>query len=112
MVKKGFFSVDYSIRPLGVRLSPPDHRDYPVSKLVPPPDRLPDRLVISPLPEVYDQNGYGMCVAFSLATIKEIQEWRERGYRTRYSPGFIYANRSDGDFQGEGMIPREALDRI
>ncbi|MFZ5651582.1 MAG: C1 family peptidase [Bacillota bacterium] len=112
MVKKGVFFVDYSNRPPGVRLSPPDGRDFPVSKLVPAPERFPDRHVISPLPEVYDQNGYGMCVAFSLATIKEVQEWRERGYRTRYSPGFIYANRTDADFQGEGMVPREALDSI
>lgn len=104
--------MDYTARPLGVMLSPSDERDFPVSNLVPTPSSFPDRYVISPLPEVYDQNGYGMCVAFSLATIKEIQEWRERGYRIRYSPGFIYANRNDWDYQGEGMVPREALDRM
>ena len=104
--------MNYASRPLGMRLSPPDSRDYPVSKLVPAPDRFPDRFVISTLPEVYDQNGYGMCVAFSLATIKEVQEWKERATRTRYSPGFVYANRNDDDFQGEGMIPREALKKM
>ena len=104
--------MDYAGRPLGVRLSPPDSRDYPVSKLVPTPDKLPDRFAISPLPEVYDQNGYGMCVAFSLATIKEVQVWKERGVRTRYSPGFVYANRNDEDYQGEGMVPREALKKM
>ncbi|MFZ5647549.1 MAG: hypothetical protein ACOY30_08020 [Bacillota bacterium] len=31
MVRKGGFFVDYTGRPLGVRLSPPDDRDFPVS---------------------------------------------------------------------------------
>lgn len=104
--------MDYASRPLGAKPSPQDRRDYPVSKLIPVPDKFPADFMVSPLPEVYDQNGYGMCVAFSLATIKEIQEWNERGVRTRYSPGFIYANRGDGDYPGEGMYPREALKKL
>lgn len=104
--------MDYTGRPLGVKPSPPDDRDYPVSKLVPAPDQTPTEFIVAPLPEVYDQNGYGMCVAFGLATIKEIQEWKERGIRTRYSPGFIYANRNEEDHQEEGMVPRQALNKL
>lgn len=67
---------------------------------------------VSHLPGIYNQGNIGMCVGFSLAKIKEGQELKERKVQKRYSPAFIYANRADGDYKGEGMMPREALKQL
>jgi C1A family cysteine protease len=71
-------------------------------------DFPPEHLVEKP-PSIYDQGQTSMCVAYSLAALKEQHEYKERGTRMRYSPGFIYGNRKPTDYQGEGMHPREAL---
>jgi len=47
----------------------------------------------------------GSCVAHSLSECEEIVKQANE----QFSVGFIYANRSDSDFQGSGMIVREAL---
>lgn len=100
---------DFKERPLGVIPSPQDIRDYNITAVVPVRAEFPPEFVCQNLPDIYDQNGYGMCVAFSVAAIKEAQEFKERGRKVRYSPAFIYGNRAPEDYQGEGMIPREAL---
>lgn len=53
-----------------------------------------------------------MCVAFALTVAKEWEEQRERGQALHVSPAFIYGNRSAGDYEGEGMEPREALENL
>lgn len=100
---------DFKERPLGVIPSPQDVRDYSITTITPVRVEFPREFVCQYLPDIYDQNGYGMCVAFSIAAIKEAQEFKERGKKARYSPAFIYGNRAPEDYQGEGMMPREAL---
>jgi len=100
---------DFKERPLGVIPSPQDVRDYSITTITPVRVEFPREFVCQYLPDIYDQNGYGMCVAFSAAAVKEAQEFKEQGRKVRYSPAFIYGNRSEADYQGEGMIPREAL---
>ncbi|MEI6296283.1 MAG: C1 family peptidase [bacterium] len=93
--------------------SPKDDRDYNISMYTPiKTEFAPNYMIPEKTTSVYDQGAYGMCVAFSLSEIKEIQEAKERGINTRYSPAFIYGNRVDGDWMGEGMISRQALARL
>ncbi len=93
--------------------SNPDERDYGLDKLnVSMAGQYPDEFVIKYLPDIYNQGNIGMCVGFSLAKIKESQEHKERGVKVRYSPAFIYANRDVRDYQGEGMMPRQALKQL
>lgn len=104
---------------LGCLPSPHDSRDYKINKFFAPQLTFPDEYRIPEyIDEVYDQGYVGSCVAFSLKTIKEYQELRERKVWEKYSAGFIYLNRfkrddGRGSHQhthfGEGMYPRDAL---
>lgn len=101
---------DFLSRPLGARPSKPDARDYPVRRFMAVrAEALPAEYIAGPIVPVYDQDIYGMCVAFTLAEVKEAEEGRERGQNVRMSPAFIYGNRGPIDYQGEGMEPRQAL---
>ncbi len=105
--------MDFKNRPLGVIPSKPDHRDYRLYEFTSIEKEFPDYYLAPPYTReedipVYDQNGFGMCVAFSGASIKEQQEYKETGRAIRMSPGFIYGNREEGMYLGEGMMPREA----
>lgn len=94
----------------GALPSPHDYRDYPVAKVIPmgtyPKEYMPELLKIK------NQGSVGACVAFALSTIKEYQEYKERGVYQEYSPAFIYNNRAPEHYQGEGMYPREALKQL
>lgn len=94
----------------GVIPSPHDYRDYPVAKVIPmgayPEEFIPE------LTKIKNQGSVGACVAFALSTIKEFQECKEKTFYTEYSANFIYGNRAETDYQGEGMYPREALKRL
>jgi len=50
-----------------------------------------------------------MCVAYSIELITAYHELEERGTLQRFSQGYIYGNRADNHYKGEGMYPREAL---
>lgn len=104
--------MDFKKRPLGVIPSKYDPRDYTIARVI--SERVAESLPAAfqlPLPPdaPYDQNGYGMCVAFAIGEIKQIQEFAERGVWTRYSEGYIYGRREFTDYTGEGMEPRQAL---
>jgi len=106
-------STDFRKIPLGVVPSPPDFRDYRLYEFTRVEEDFPDEYIVPPYESekdipVYDQGCTSMCVAFTGASIKEQQEYKERGKAVRMSPGFIYGNREQGMYFGEGMIPREA----
>ena len=98
---------------LGALLSPPDNRDYQIKDYIPVKSsgNLPKEFMLAK-PTTKDQMAVGACVAFSLGSHKSIQEFLERGAWIDYSEMFIYANRSDNDYHGEGMYPREALKQL
>jgi hypothetical protein len=97
----------------GVIKSPEDKRDFTIDKVgIALATTFPENYTVPYLPDIYNQGNFGLCNAFSVAKIKEAMELKERGVRIRYSPAFIYANRADNDWQGEGMMPRESLKRI
>jgi hypothetical protein len=102
-----------SDRSFGAIPSRPDHRDHPVQRYVAVDlEVLPPSFEATPRVPVYNQGPYGMCVAFTLAEVKECEEARERRTQVRWSPAFIYGNRCPTDWQGEGMEPREALNDL
>lgn len=99
--------MNYSKIPVELMPSPEDYRDFPVSKLgVAATSVFPDEYCIPYVPEPRDQEYTSMCLAFTLAKLKEYQEWKERGRIKKYSPGFIYAYRKDA---GEGMYMRVGM---
>ena len=92
----------------GAMPSPHDYRDYPVTSLI-PTQSFPEEFTPKVLTKVKNQGSVGACVAYSISTIKEYQELRERGFKQEFSANFAYGNRADDHWQGEGMYPREAL---
>jgi C1A family cysteine protease len=95
---------------LGAIPSPPDDRDYPLSRLTPVKAEFPEEFCLL-MPEIKDQGYVGSCVAHSLAYCREITESKQSG-ENKFSVGFIYANRLSTDYQGSGMYPREALSQL
>jgi hypothetical protein len=51
-----------------------------------------------------------MCVDFSAREAAEIFSWKELGYYRPLANGYIYGNRKDDAYHGEGMEPRDAMD--
>lgn len=103
----------YRQRQLGVVPSPQDYRDYPLARVTATKRSFPDQYTYPFLiPQPYDQSDIGACVPFCLKAIKEMQELRERGQFIGLSAAYIYGARQPTDFQGEGMIPREALHNL
>lgn len=98
--------------------SPPDERDYTVANV---------HMTVSPLPESYKKTGMsvlnqgsiGSCVAHSIATamgygeLKATEDENGKGGKAHdFSRGFLYGNRNDNDWQGEGMYIRQALKHL
>lgn len=54
----------------------------------------------------------GNCVAHALATLKEIQEYRNTGCKNMYSYEWIYGNRSGMAWQETGIYTKDALDKL
>lgn len=92
---------------LGAIDSPNDLRDYDYSMLAGATDvEIPESFELDYDIPVQNQGKVNSCVAFSLSEMKSYID------NSNYSSGFIYANRSDGDHQGTGLIPREALSHL
>jgi hypothetical protein len=89
--------------------SPKDDRDYKVKDLIGMASYLPSSYVTDINIPVFDQLTSNECVACSLATIKYIQEYTQTNNKEKFSPSYLYGNRTDDMLQEEGMYPREAL---
>lgn len=94
---------------LGALPSPSDPRDYRISRIAHVSMEHEQEYETPWMPPVYSQGSVGSCVAFSLKTLREIQQYMEHGEYTPLSAGFIYGNRAPNHHQGEGMYPSEAL---
>lgn len=93
----------------GMIPSPPDERDYPLAKAVAYAAAPIVNRIVRYLPEPVNQGATMTCMAVTLAGILEAIELKQRGVRVPISAKYIYGNRPDTAFQGEGMIPREAF---
>lgn len=94
-------------RVYGVVPSPLDERDYKarehIAMGVRPQAYYPK--VIAP---ILNQGQIGSCVAHAMSTMKWYQEYEERKGSFELSTDFFFHNRKPTDWQGDGMIPREA----
>lgn len=62
--------------------------------------------------DIKNQGNVASCVAHSIATIKEIQEYYETKQKLKFSVGWIYGYRVGTQYKGEGMYPKEALNNL
>lgn len=86
-----------------------DPRDYKIKRLVKSAVKLPDTY-INPTPlKIFDQADTEMCVACAIAQAKHIIEYRQNEDKEKFSPAYIYSHRRETDWDGEGMVTREAL---
>ena len=92
--------------------SPIDERDYKINRLVKNAPHLPDTYLTKVPLKIFDQEDSNMCVGCAIATMKHVIESRQTGDNEPFSPAYIYANRRHDDYQGEGMVPREALKNL
>jgi len=106
--------IDYHSIPLGAKLSPPDERDWNISKLI--PQILTSFPLEFELPynhDVKNQGAVNSCVANSLAVCREITQQIQSGEYKKMSVGFAYGNRTEGvDWWGHGLYPRQALQHL
>ena len=99
--------MDYRQIPIDLKLSPYDSRDFKVGAVgVVQTETFPREYTIPYVPDPRNQKSTNMCLAFTLAKLKEYQEWKERGRVKKYSPGFIYSYRVYGS---EGMYMRVGM---
>lgn len=100
---------DFNFKLDGVLDSPIDERDYTYDMISrESTTKLPDSFKLTYQFEPKNQGQVGSCVAHCLSAMKEIIDSTTK----LLSPGFIYYNRAESDYQGTGMITREALKRI
>jgi len=107
--------LDYKSIPLNVLPSPPDERDYKITRLIPQEQLLttfPDSFRIPYNHDIENQGGVGACTWHSYCYIREITEENQSGKYVRFSPASGYLNRLDTDSQGSGQYPREGLNTM
>lgn len=92
-------------------LSPEDSRDFTLEKISKAAVQLPDKYE-SKGTEILNQQAVNSCVAHSCASTMMTCEEKEFSAHNNYSRGYIYANRREADYQGEGMYPRQALKQL
>ena len=61
---------------------------------------------------IKNQGAVGSCVAHSLSSIIEYYNYTQTGDDRPMSVGYIYGNRRTSDYEGEGMIVRDALEAV
>lgn len=92
--------------------SPDDDRDYTPETVCLASPPLPTEYKLPYRAPILDQSIYGSCVAHSLATAMYYGESVAKITNHKYSIGFIYGNRTNDQYQEEGMIIREALKQL
>lgn len=97
---------------LGAIESPIDLRDYDYSMISCSSDKvdIPKEFILDYDYPILNQGLIGSCVAHSLSCMKSHIDGVNKD--NMYSVGFIYANRQEDDWQGTGMITREALKNL
>lgn len=70
---------------------------------------LPEEFELTP-PDVKNQQSVGSCVAHAMSEVIEYFNASQEKNNTEFSTGFIYGNRSNTTYKGEGMYVNKALD--
>lgn len=106
-------AIDYRKIILGAVPSLEDKRDFPISRS--------NRIAKETLADESDfnfqmtkknQGLIGSCVGHAVSSTRESKEFEQSRILKVFSAGFIYNNRSETDYQGEGMYPREAYSQL
>ena len=97
----------------GALPSPDDDRDFTpamATAATETEEPLPSTYRTEGKVKILNQGSVGSCVAHAIATAMAYGEYKAQFSTAHdFSRGFIYGNRLDSDYQGEGMYPREAL---
>ncbi len=89
-----------------------DDRDYKFNDLINCNAVYPEKY-ISPLPYYRLNQGYtNMCTAFAASMARYMYELNDSKNTELLSYSYIYANRSQGDYKGEGLVIRQALNNL
>lgn len=93
--------------------SPEDKRDFTPSDVMLTSVPLPEEYRTEGKVKIMNQKVVGSCVAHAIAAAMGYGEFKA-GFKTYhdFSRGFIYANRTKSNYQGEGMITREAIKQV
>lgn len=62
--------------------------------------------------DILDQGGSMMCTAFAAAMYRYLYEYSDSNNRKMFSPTYIYGNRANNEYQGEGDYLRQVLNRL
>lgn len=76
---------------LGLLLDPPDPRDLNWSDLLGLPTRLPRSYRVRTCGPVLEQGTLPRCVAYATATVKMVDEWKERRVWYAFDESWLYA---------------------
>lgn len=96
----------------GALPSPPDDRDWHIDRCLDMPSgsaSFPKSFKVSWLPKHKDQEQTNSCTAFVLALIFECIYKKLNGDVTNFSTGYLYGNRMESDYKGEGEYMRDAI---
>ena len=107
---KIFKSINFN----GAMPSPVDERDYtPAMAGIPQATQkvFPEEYE-APKTQILSQGTIGSCVAHACASAMMSGENLSTNTYLNYSRGYIYGNRKDSDYQGEGMFARQALSQL
>ena len=99
---------------LGALYSQPDVRDYTLEKVglsINPNEKVQETSA-QYAPKSYDQGHTQQCWAYALSGIIEAMMLKETKIRTNFSKSFIFGNRRDSDYQGEGLVGRQAVKNL
>jgi len=91
--------------------SPADDRDFHQEDVMKATLILPEEY-LAPRTSILNQGTVGSCVAHALATCLAQGQEVIFDASDNFSRGFIYANREQNDYQGSGMITRQALKQL
>lgn len=96
-------------RAFGAIFSPPDVRDYQL--VCSGNQEFPKEFELK-MRRVKNQKDVGGCVSFALSEGMEYYNYIQNGDDSELSTAFIYGNRRNSSYKGEGMIVRDALGAI
>lgn len=85
-----------------------DIRDYTIKAS----SNFPETFSVDILPPIKNQWSQSTCVAHALSSAIEYHHQRQHGFYVPFSTEFIYGFRSNGDYVGDGMDVRDALNTI
>lgn len=108
-MRKGGVFTEYGT---GCHPSPPDKRDYPAKAFLPAAEVFPGEYRLPFSAPILNQGASLMCVDHACRSMKELQEWVERGAYQAFGNGYVYGRSRllPDAYQGEGMYPRDAMD--